>query len=470
MKSLEQLFIIFLVVVFTSFHSFANTGLYKGIITVANSGESSGQGLTSSVAPTTGLLDAFNRAVIGSNWSSILGTLVISENTVLKTGTPNTTGTIYWNVSTYLDSEVYATIVTKPTYGGNINLYARIDGSNNGYSIEVDAYAGTIGIYRIDAGTQVMIDDYYGPALISQAISDGDSVCLSVTGNTITALYKSVGGSWVVLGSRYDITYTNPGYLAVSITDTGGTTVIDNFGGGEIIKPQLQGVSIYALNGPATNLTFPKNNAINSTLIVTASGELSAASEPTGDVTITDSVGNTYTKLVSDWVFYRNDGDHSHYQYVGLFYCLNSQGTGSESISVTSSNWLANTVSSFMTIDEFKPISGYYALDGSNYGVHNGTTVTGDNLTGTELAPSKVNDLVFVYAVDSTGEGRDTWAPGSNSFNMTNLVWYGMVIAAVENGIRPTTDPFTPTIRFDTTNTVGNQYWTVLNAAFKVMP
>ncbi len=60
---------------------------------------------------------------------------------------------------------------------------------------------------------------------------------MSTVGSTITAYYKASGGSWVVLSTRTDTTYTSGGSIAMATFAGAGATPdikFTNFGGGSL--------------------------------------------------------------------------------------------------------------------------------------------------------------------------------------------------------------------------------------------
>ena len=105
----------------------------------------------------------------------------------------------YWNPSTFgPDSEVFATIATKPATDEYIELLARFDFSTgNGYGLRFTTLAGTDKVeimeYASWTPTQIGAD-------IELEFSAGDALGLEIIGTTLQAYRKPSGGIWALLG------------------------------------------------------------------------------------------------------------------------------------------------------------------------------------------------------------------------------------------------------------------------------
>ena len=189
----------------------------------------------SSLAPTTPLLDTFDRAngAAGSNWSLIKPTgfaaMTITNNAAVDSSTTAFAWN-YWNPSTYgPDSEAYATIATLGA-SDVIRIGARVTGGGtttySGYFVAISA-TGVWSILRIDNGATTTLAT--GP---TQPLATGDQIAIRITGTTITALHYTPTTNWtqvLTYNTNNDTTrYTNPGNLAIEFK----TSTIDNFGGG----------------------------------------------------------------------------------------------------------------------------------------------------------------------------------------------------------------------------------------------
>jgi hypothetical protein len=158
--------------------------------------------------PTTGLLDAFNRAngALGANWTKgIYATtdsgLTITTNVVLSDGAggrANAHG--FWNPGTFgPDSE--ATLDVVSASGTVVGLWVRLSGttgSMNGYAWKRDIGGATNEMSRYDAGAQTVL----GVSTNGSGFAAGDSWGLEIVGNALKAYRKPSAGSWALESGR----------------------------------------------------------------------------------------------------------------------------------------------------------------------------------------------------------------------------------------------------------------------------
>ena len=184
--------------------------------------------------PTTGILDNFDRVdedplSNGGLWTTISAGLTVSSNQAAnKNLVGYTQATSYWNVSTFIDSEVYATTIA-PDAAVSVYIGVRMNATETtGYKVEFSPAINGITLYTDPGESGVLLH-------VDQTISAGDSVGVTAIGTAITLYYKASGGSWVNKGSVTDSAYAS-GYLSFSIDNntlhTGNR--IDNFGGGTV--------------------------------------------------------------------------------------------------------------------------------------------------------------------------------------------------------------------------------------------
>jgi hypothetical protein len=184
--------------------------------------------------PTTGLLDQFNRAAIGANWTQDVDHgLEIVSSTLLKGVVVNSLNDAYWNPTTFgPDSEARITVVTKGLAAANeySSLIARLDVGGNGYIVSVIPDSGTdlIGKGRLDEAVITNLG-----AFIDQEITNGDSFGIEMIGSTLTPYYKVGAGAWTAKASSSDSTYAGAGYLEIWSYST--TARLDDFGGGTVV-------------------------------------------------------------------------------------------------------------------------------------------------------------------------------------------------------------------------------------------
>ena len=196
--------------------------------------------------PTTGIIDAFDRAdgqpsFTGGGWTNQIegansGTLSILTNqlAVLTNGTGESSSAWY-NTSTYgADCEVYCTVSTLPGAGNPTELYARLaspgSAAVDGYSVMFWHSDSVLRVYRYDNGATTQLG-----ADISRTSVAGDSFGMQIIGSTIEVWYKASGGVWSSYGTRTDSTYSAEGNLGVGMWFS--TVRVDDFGGGTYVPP-----------------------------------------------------------------------------------------------------------------------------------------------------------------------------------------------------------------------------------------
>ena len=190
------------------------------------------------LAPTTGLLDTFNRANggVGTNWSLIKPTGYAVMNIAGNAAVDSSSTAFawnYWNAASFgPDSEAYVTV---SSYGASdvIRIGARVSGagtsSASGYYVAVSA-TGAWSILRIDnGGSPITL-----AAGVTQTLAAGDELAIRIVGSVVSALHYTHATGWAQLLSydtSHDSTrYTAAGNLALEYK----TSSLDDFGGGTI--------------------------------------------------------------------------------------------------------------------------------------------------------------------------------------------------------------------------------------------
>lgn len=175
--------------------------------------------------PSTAILDNFNRATLGANWSVLAGNLSLDANQLRTTGGAGSINVGIWNVATYgPDIEVYASMAAIPTSGYRTTLYLRFDsGLGNSYFAQIDSN-GSVYIRRTDTGVPIN--------LVSKAnavtLTAGATFTFRAVGSTLSTFYNGM----LVL-STTDATYATANSIGVGI-EGGSNARWDNFGGGTI--------------------------------------------------------------------------------------------------------------------------------------------------------------------------------------------------------------------------------------------
>lgn len=188
----------------------------------------SGPEIASISFPNTGILSTFTgtNGTQPTNFTDIAGDTEIQSNAL--TGHSTGDSTALWGTGyTNNDMEVYYTISTKPANGQYATMYIA-NGSYNGYGLVFAAVAGTdtFQLYYLVGGA-------LGSAIsasLPQELASGDLIGMKISGSTITIWYKPSAGSWTLLDTEVDATYSDCNQIAIGLSDT--VIRIDDFGGG----------------------------------------------------------------------------------------------------------------------------------------------------------------------------------------------------------------------------------------------
>lgn len=135
--------------------------------------------------------------------------------------------------------EVYADITIQPTGSQSIDLFWFTSLSTpNGYGLQINPSVHQLVKYVGGSGTSIS-------GGVGQTWNNGDSagLSISVTGQ-ITLWRKPVGGSWTLLGTYTDTTFSGSGFIG--ILSTSNTATFDNFGGGSLPTPTLKVSAVVA--------------------------------------------------------------------------------------------------------------------------------------------------------------------------------------------------------------------------------
>lgn len=193
--------------------------------------------------PDNGVLDTFTGAddttPPNANWTNAPLQGATSANVRIRgngvtTATSSTEADAYWDTTSFgAACEAYAKLVTPAagiTFGAVYCRLANIGANTtDGYAVYVEIAATDVCIYRIDNGSS-------GTALAcyNQTFAANDQFGIRTVGSNICAWYKAAAGSWAELGCVIDGTYSDGGFIGLSIIGSNTDGDIDDFGGGDV--------------------------------------------------------------------------------------------------------------------------------------------------------------------------------------------------------------------------------------------
>jgi hypothetical protein len=170
--------------------------------------------------------DNFNRASLGSNWTTITGSNDIGISSNAAVGTVNgQTSSAYWNADTFAaDQYCEVTLSLFPNITWMGPMVRMSTSANNGYSAQAERSGSTtLKLYRTDAGSTTQIGSTYTGSVVQ-----GDVIRIEVEGDTITL--KQNGTTRV---TATDSTYTT-GQAGLWIFTNSTARTLDDWTAGNI--------------------------------------------------------------------------------------------------------------------------------------------------------------------------------------------------------------------------------------------
>lgn len=193
--------------------------------------------------------DNFNREDIGANWTTITSGQALNPNGTAVTGTSaGVRNGGWWNADTFADNQ-YSQIVLATIDSSNLAPGPTVRGASDAQSFYVVSASTTVVRYRknVAATFTTLGSD------ISQAVSNGDTLKLSVSGTTLTA---SLNGT--DLATRTDTALTSG---AAGIFIYAVTGYADDWEGGDVgprtWRQRTRTRSTSAMPMPQTSKGFP---------------------------------------------------------------------------------------------------------------------------------------------------------------------------------------------------------------------
>jgi hypothetical protein len=391
-----------------------------------------------------------------------------------------------WFVPATDEQEYVALFFVANNYGAG-KLTANISGynaSSDSGQVALSEYTGTtattstvLDVAAISIASYLTSGTMSGPQVVTTAPGDLIYMGFEDWYGNVTAF---TSGSGTVLNDDPNSSYGGSGdsyqtqSSAGSITPTMNYTASAGYTNGAILitaafktspaqtSPRLQSNYGQSLTTRPL-LPFQLFDTPGSTLMCVVSAEVDQAGTPSGDVTVTDSVGNTWQKIVSSYWEYKSNV----WQYNALFYAVNRKGTGAEKITVNVSGWYSGSTYSLIAISEWYS-SGYLLIpDGSAYGMQTGTySTTGVvTLTGPSITPSQNGDLIFAFLMDDSAVGTDTFACESGFAIDFDVPQNGVGEFASEYMMQATAANLSPTFQYSSAN--EPEEWTIIAVALK---
>lgn len=197
------------------------------------------------MAPTTGVLDNFNRAngflTASADWSQLGGADVarITSNQVDNVGALASYVGDWWDTATFgPDSETTMVINVDGDYFG---IHGRLQNPASGTLMDgyKSSWSGsTLSVERIDDSSSTTLG-----STVSLAKAAGMTIFLECIGTTIKVHTES-GDVWTERISRTDSAYGSAGNIGFDYYDVPGALKLDDFGGGTVVVEEPSEVSI----------------------------------------------------------------------------------------------------------------------------------------------------------------------------------------------------------------------------------
>jgi hypothetical protein len=205
-----------------------------------------------------------------------------------------------------------------------------------------------------------------------------------------------------------------------------------------------QGNNNYSASTIGSIAFTTQNNTVNSLMALGISYDgPSGSSSPVGDLSLTDSKGNTWTKMFSLWYEYSTN----EWEYIAIFSAVNTQGTGNEKITVDISGYVSgNQGYPDVVIEEWTGNATSSVQDGSGNYAAPAYALGTQTLNGPTLTTTVNGDLIYVYGYDLTGYITAFTSAGIYSVGQAN---YNSTVDPMgdEYGVQTSYGAITPTFK-----------------------
>jgi hypothetical protein len=184
--------------------------------------------------PSIGVLDDFTRTnenplSDGGNWSTpnpAIDTIKLVSDKAVPNAAGAGAGIAWWNVSTFTETDVWGVVADITNYPILLACLTHPTGLDvAGYLLRVEATQMYLSHLVAIEGTSHL--------LTGLSIANGDSVGMRVQGGTIAVYHKPSAGSWTLLGTFADTSYSS-GYIGLGFVGSLSTGAWSQFGGGAV--------------------------------------------------------------------------------------------------------------------------------------------------------------------------------------------------------------------------------------------
>lgn len=186
------------------------------------------------------LVDDFNRASLGANYTNLAGTATITANQLASSVAPSVT---VYTPENWVDAWAAMPITTLPAVGTSTDLGVRVQNIGSiatltGYAVRFTRNAGTdtLSLIRIDAPVTAVVLQ-----TSNQEMGAGDWMGIRIYGTELSSWYKTGSNPFTFVGSFTDATYSGAGDVSFTLPDT--TIRVDQWNGGAYVPqpPQIRG-------------------------------------------------------------------------------------------------------------------------------------------------------------------------------------------------------------------------------------
>ena len=202
-----------------------------------------------------------------------------------------------------------------------------------------------------------------------------------------------------------------------------------------------------------------QNNAQNS--LITCAVWYFCPTAQSGDLTISDSKSNSWSKASSEW-FSPASGV---YAYIGLFYAVNTNGTGGEKLTVSITGYKTGAEYTNVWLEEYtgNATAGVLDVAGAAHPGYTSPDASSQTINAAPLTTTVDGDLITSLCIDTWGyAGALNVGPGFTSLKST------AGLGTEEYEVQTSHGGITPTFVIPTASGAGSPICMTVSGAFKV--